>query len=110
MKVTILMKSRPCKDEARRVLQMAEDMLAQGHNVSLYLLQEAVRLCSSNSKCSDFEKLKTLVEKDLQVYVLTHDAKLRGIAVPSGDLGILEGSYEALVDLMESCDRVVGIL
>jgi len=41
---------------------------------------------------------------------MTHDAELRGIDVQTiGEL-ISRGSYETLVDLLQSCDRVVGIL
>lgn len=110
MNIAILLKSKPCTDEAGRVLQMAEDALGQGHAVNLYLLQEAARFCHPISRCSDFADLETLIGKGLKVFVLTSDAKLRGIEVPSGNPRILNGSYELLVDLMESCDRVVGIL
>ncbi len=109
MKIAILLKNGPCTDEADRALRTASDMLAQGHTVSLYLLQEAVRFCvpgiSSNSM-----GLQELIEKYLEIHVLTSDAELRGINTSSADQGILEGTYESLVDLMESCDRVVGIL
>ncbi|RLI00104.1 hypothetical protein DRO38_06960 [Candidatus Bathyarchaeota archaeon] len=85
-------------------------MLAQGHSVSLYLLQEAVRFCGPRMKCSNSMGLQELIEKNLEVHVLTSDAKLRGIVEPSTEHQILLGSYESLIDLMESCDQVVGIL
>lgn len=34
----------------------------------------------------------------------------RASEAPSAGQAMLDGSYEPLVDLMESCDRVVGIL
>jgi hypothetical protein len=37
------------------------------------------------------------------------DAELRGLKAPAAAGEYLEGSYESVVDLMESCDRVVGI-
>jgi sulfur relay (sulfurtransferase) complex TusBCD TusD component (DsrE family) len=110
MKIAILLKSGPCTDRAERALQTAADMLAQGHTVSLYLLQEAVRFCRSGMKCSNSMGLQKLIEKNLSVHVLTRDAELRGIDAPSAGQAILDGTYETLVDLMESCDRVVGIL
>jgi len=110
MDITILLKSAPCSDEAGRALLIAEDMLSQGHSVNLYLLQEAVRLCGLGTKCSHFEDLKKLIQKDLKVHVLTKDAELRGLNLASMADGISEGSYESLVDLMESCDQVIGIL
>ncbi len=110
MKIIILLKSGPCTDEADRALQTAADMLAQGHAVSLYLLQEAVRFGSPIMKCSNSIGLQELIDKNLDVHVLTADARMRGIDTPSAGQKITEGSYESLVDLMDSCDRVVGIL
>jgi len=110
MKVAILLKSGPCTDEADFALQTAADMLEQGHTVSLFLLQEAVRFCGPAIKRSDSMDLRALINKNLEVHVLTHDAKLRGIDVQSISQPISDGSYESLVDLLESCERVVGIL
>jgi len=75
MNIAILLKSKPCTDEAGRVLQIAEDTLGQGHALNLYLLQEAVRFCHPISRCSDFADLETLIGKGLKVFVLTSDAK-----------------------------------
>jgi sulfur relay (sulfurtransferase) complex TusBCD TusD component (DsrE family) len=110
MKIVILLKSGPCTDEANRALQAAEDMLAQGHTVSLYLLQEAVRFFHPRADCSNAGKLQDLVGKNLVVNALTTDAELRGIELSAAGSAIADGSYEALVNLMTSCDRVVGIL
>lgn len=110
MNIAMMLKSGPCTDEACRALQTAEDMLAQGHTVYLYLLQEAVRFCQPRAECSTTAKLQALIAKDLKVRVLTPDAVLRGIDVSAADPPLSEGSYEALVDLMTSCDQVVGIL
>lgn len=110
MKIAILLKSGPCTDEANRALQTADDMLVQGHSVSLYLLQEAVRFCRPRATCSDSGKLKELIAENLQVYALNRDTELRGIDESSAGPTISNGSYEALVDLMTTCDRVVGIL
>jgi sulfur relay (sulfurtransferase) complex TusBCD TusD component (DsrE family) len=110
MKVAILLKSGPCTDEADRALQTAEDLLAQGHTVSLFLLQEAVRFCLPVTERSDAMDLRRWTDKNLAVHVLSHDAKLRGMDVTPVGQPISEGSYESLIDLLESCDRVVGIL
>jgi len=110
MKIAILLKSGPCTDEADRALQTAADMLAQGHTVSLYLLQEAIRFCRPAMKCSNSMGLQELIDRNLEVHVLTHHAEMRGIDAPSPGQAISDGSYESLIDLLESCDRVVGIL
>jgi len=110
MKIVILLKNEPCTPEADRALQTAADMLAQGHTVNLFLVQEAVRFCHPGMTSSNSMGLQELTEESLEVHVLISDAKLRGITASSTGGLILEGSYESLVDLMESCDRIVGIL
>ncbi|MBW2000364.1 MAG: DsrE family protein [Deltaproteobacteria bacterium] len=110
MEIAILLKSGPRTDEARRALQTAGDMLLRDHNVHLCLLQEAVRFCSPGTKCSSSMDLQELIEKNLQVHILICDTELRGIPGPCGTRGVSEESYESLIDLMVSCDRVIGIL
>jgi sulfur relay (sulfurtransferase) complex TusBCD TusD component (DsrE family) len=85
-------------------------MMAEGQSVSLFLLQEAVRFCQHRTECENTSNLQGLIEKDLVVVAMTCDAKLRGISVSAANSGIQDGSYTSLVDLMTSCDRVVGIL
>ena len=104
MKIGILLKSGPGSPESTRALQTARDMLAQGHMVNLYLLQDAVRLCTHSTG------LHSLIAKNLRVNVLAHDAELRGITLPSAGQAVSGGSYESLIDLLESCDQVIGIL
>lgn len=110
MQVAILLKSGPYTGEADRALQTATDMLAEGHVVSLCLLQEAVRFCRPAGKPSDSMDLQKLIERNLQVHVLACDAELRGIHAPAAGQATLEESYESLVALMVSCDRVIGLL
>lgn len=110
MKITILLKSEPCADEAGRALQTAADMLGQGHTVRLFLLQEAVRFCRPGRQCPNYTDFAELLGKNIEVHVLTRDAELRGIVAPFADQAVSDGSYESLVDLMVSCDQVVGIL
>jgi hypothetical protein len=54
--------------------------------------------------------IQKLIGENLDVHVLTQDAQLRGIDLTSGDRGFSDGSYDSLVSLLETCDRVVGIL
>ena len=109
MKVVILVKSGPSTDDAGRALQTADDMLAEGHAVSVYLLQEATRFCQPRNNCPNTARFGDLTAKKLEVNVLTQDAELRGIDFSAAS-GISNGTYESLVDLMASSDRVVGIL
>jgi sulfur relay (sulfurtransferase) complex TusBCD TusD component (DsrE family) len=109
MKVAILLKSGPHTDDAGRALEIAADMLAQGHTVSIFLLQDAVRFCQLDGKSPNSMRLHDLIAKNLEVHVLMRDAELRGLKAPAAAGEYLEGSYESVVDLMESCDRVVGI-
>jgi sulfur relay (sulfurtransferase) complex TusBCD TusD component (DsrE family) len=110
MKIAILLKSSPGTDEAERMLQTAADLLTQGHSVHLYLLQDAVRFCIEFGTKPEPLGLPRLMEQGLAIHVLTRDAELRGLAESAAGSKIQPGSYESLVDLMESCDRVIGLL
>ena len=110
MKIAILLKSAPFSAEAHRALQVTGDMMSQGHSVNLYLLQDAVRFSQSDSKNASSIELTHLVDKGLRVSFLIQDAELRGIDVTSAKSEISGGSYETLMDLMESSDRVIGLL
>lgn len=109
MKIAILLKNGPGTTEAARTLQTAADLIDQGHTVSLYLLQEAVRFCSHSPQDSGPTALRSLMGKNLSVHVLARDAELRGIRLASTAQAVTQGSYESLVDLLESSDRVIGI-
>ena len=110
MKITVLLKSDPSTAEADRALKVANDMLSQGHSVSLYLLQDAVHACRPGMRPSASVSLQSLIEKNLMVHVLTHDSALRGIDLMSANKSILAGDYDSLIDLLGASDRVVGIL
>ncbi len=110
MKITMLLKSGPRTDEAQRAFVTASDMLAQGHDVALFLLQEAVRFCAPGLRVSDTLSLEQLIEKGLKVYALSNDLKLRGIDETLEQEQILKAGYDSLVDLMDASDRVMGIL
>ena len=110
MKIAVLLKSGPSTAEADRALNLANEMLSQKHSVSLCLLQDAVHLCRPSMECSASVSFQSLLEKNLMVHVLTHDSALRGIDLTSANKSILAGDYDSLIDLLESSDRVVGIL
>jgi sulfur relay (sulfurtransferase) complex TusBCD TusD component (DsrE family) len=110
MMIAILLKSGPGTGEADRALQTTADMLAQGHTVSLFLMQEAVRFCHPGKTSLDAIELRKLIEENLTVHFLMRDAELRGIKASDAGVKFLGGPYESVIDLMESCDRVVGIL
>ena len=110
MKITVLLKSGPFTAEANRALQVAADMLSQGHSVHLYLLQDAVNFCRLDLKYTSSIDLNRLIDEKLRVNVLIQDAELRGIDVKSAKQTISDGDYESLIDLIESSDRVIGML
>ncbi len=110
MKAAVLLKSGPGTDNAERALQTVRDMLDAGHGVSLFLLQEGVRFCDTKTARTEAEGLEALAGMGLDIHVLTRDAALRGMNTESTGNLFTGGSYESLVDLMASCDRVVGIL
>jgi sulfur transfer complex TusBCD TusB component (DsrH family) len=110
MKIAILLKSGPDTAEAERTLAMASDMLSQGHAVTLCLLQDAVHLCRSGACFHAAAHLRTLLEKHLAVQALKPDCSLRGIDLVPENNAISTGDYSSLIDLIESSDRVIGIL
>lgn len=110
MNIAILLKSAPCTDESDRAVQAAADMLAQGHRVALFLLQEAVRFCRSPLKRPGSRDIREITGPNLEIHVLVQDARLRGIEASAVSGAFTEGTYDSLVDLMESCDRVMGVL
>lgn len=84
MKIAVLLKSGPGTENAERALQTASDMLAQGHTVSLFLMQEGVRFCCPDPGLSKVINIQKLIGENLDVHVLTQDAQLRGIDLTSG--------------------------
>jgi sulfur transfer complex TusBCD TusB component (DsrH family) len=110
MKIAILLKSGPDTAEAERTLTMASDMLSQGHAVTLCLLQDAVHLCRPGARFPAAAHLQTLLEKQLTVQALKPDCSLRGIDPVPENNAISTGDYSALIDLIESSDRVIGLL
>ncbi len=108
MKITVLLKSGPSTTESKRAFQVVAGMLHQGHSVHLFMLQDAVHFCRSAQR--SWTDLEELINEKLSVHVLVQDAELRGIALGAIHQEILRGEYEALVDLMESSDRVIGLV
>ena len=110
MKIVVLLKSAPSSVKAHRALQVTADMLSQGHSMNLYLLQDAVRFCQPDLKNALSNEFNRLVDEKLKVSFLVQDAELRGIDVKSVKQEISGGDFESLMDLMESSDRVIGLL
>lgn len=111
MKIAMLIKSGPSTAEAARALQTAGDLLSQGHAVSLWLLQDAVNLGRPVPGSPAAAVLADLIAKNLHVHILGCDAALRGLAAfPAAGAPIAAGDYDALIELLESSDRVIGLL
>lgn len=109
MKIAILLKNGPSSVEAQRVMQVAADMMSQGDTVHLYLLQDAVHLSRTVLKIGPAPALDRLLDQGLEVSYLTQDAELRGLDVSAAPDKISGGTYDTLVDLMTSSDRVIGL-
>jgi sulfur relay (sulfurtransferase) complex TusBCD TusD component (DsrE family) len=110
MKIVIVLKSGPSSVEAQRALQVTSDMMSRGDTVHLYLLQDAVHLSRPDLKTGLTGTFDRQVDKGLQVSYLTTDAELRGLDMSAVPDKISGGTYETLVDLMTSSDRVIGML
>lgn len=110
MKITILLKSRPSSVKAHRALQVTADMMTQGNAVNLFLLQDAVHLTNPNLNNTAFIEFSRLLDEGLKAGFLIQDATLRGMDVESVKPEISGGTYETLLNFMESSDRVIGLL
>jgi sulfur transfer complex TusBCD TusB component (DsrH family) len=110
MKIAILLKSGPGTPETERTLLIASGMLSQGHEVTLCLLQDAVHLCRSGNQFLAVSQLPTLLKNQLRLQVLKQDCSLRGINSMSESIPMNMGDYSSLIDLIDSSDRVIGIL
>lgn len=105
MKILLILKRGPKTMEAQRALEMAREMAALGHQVSLFLLQEGVHLARRVAGEPD-----SLWPEGLAVQVLAQDLSLRGFGPDWLRESVLLGSYESLVELIEKSDRVIGVL
>lgn len=110
MKIAMLLKSGPSTAEAGSALQTAGDLLSQGHTVSLWLLQDAVHFGRHVPGSPAAAVLADLIAKNLHVHILGRDAALRGLEPPAAGVPIATGDYDALIELLESSDRVIGLL
>jgi len=110
MQILILVKSGPTTGEAERALATVGQLLTQGHSVALFLLQEAVHLGRIGTGLPAAVKLRDLIEQGATVHLSTDDLRLRGFGLESADGAIRPGTYDQLIRLMETSDRVIGLL
>jgi len=95
MKLAIQLLSGFASQDRHTATRLAEAALAQGHQVSLFLMGDAVYLASH---------FQGLAEKGAQVCLCAHNAYQRG--VPRVDY-ILWGGQQDWAQLVHDADRVI---
>lgn len=113
--VLMLVSSAPSSPNAARAFQTALTLRAQGHAVSLFLLQDAVLAglqVADGASASAAQALGAGVAlpKGLSVYALGEDLALRGFTPSKLWDGVRVADYAQLVDLFEQHPRVIGAL
>ena len=102
--VLLLINSVPSSMNAQRAWHMAQTLHAQGHRVTLFLIQDGV-LAAQKGEAA----LRDLPQ-DVACYALGEDLQLRGFV--SSDLHVKTqvADYTQLIDLFEGNHRVIGAL
>jgi len=101
----MLVASSPASPQGAAAFQLAELLLQEGHQVSIYLVQDAVLAARPNAGSSSPRP-----PQGATLYVLREDLALRGFldnaCLPHAQLS----DYRELVELMlERHDRVLGV-
>ncbi len=116
--ILLLLNSAPSNPNAARAFQTARTLRAQGHAVSMFLLQDAVLAAlkveglgsaqpnGDGASSSPGQALNAGVS----MYVLGEDLALRGFNPLKLTDGIRVADYAQLVELFEQHSRVIGAL
>ncbi|HEY3366120.1 MAG TPA: DsrH/TusB family sulfur metabolism protein [Symbiobacteriaceae bacterium] len=102
-RIAVLVASSPTSASAERAFQLIRDLSAQGHAVTLGLLEDGVLAAAGGLP-------EVPLAACAAVKVLAGDLALRGMAAGSLRPGCQPCEYGDLVDLlMEQSDRTLGV-
>lgn len=102
-RIAVLIGSSPTSASAGRAFQLIRDLAAQGHTITLGLLEDGVLAAAGTLPGVPLEACTA-------VQVLAGDLALRGVAAESLRSGCRTCDYGDLVDLvMEQSDRTLGV-
>lgn len=104
--ILLLINSTPSSPNVERAFQTALTLRAQGHAVSVFLLQDAVLAAVDRA----YTRAAQALSNDIALYALAEDLHLRGFAPAALGTGVRAADYAQLVDLFAQHTRVVGAL
>ncbi len=108
--ILLLVNSAPSSPNVERAFQMALTLCAQGHAVSVFLLQDAV-LGGLHVEGDDApSRAAQALGAGISVYALGEDLALRGFTPAKLRNGIRMADYSQLIDLFDRHSRVIGAL
>jgi sulfur relay protein TusB/DsrH len=116
--ILLLLNSAPSNPNAARAFQAALTLRAQGHAVSMFLLQDAVlaalKVESLESAQPNGDGASSSAAQALNagvsMYALGEDLALRGFDPSKLPDGVCVADYVLLVDLFDQHTRVIGAL
>lgn len=100
MKTVLLVTSPPGSPEARRAMELAKTLHAQGQVVSVALLQDAVLASLNQNATPAAAAVRDLLAGKVPVYVAEYDLSLRGFSSANVTPGAHLADDRRLVDLM----------
>ncbi|MBI5651024.1 MAG: DsrE family protein [Chloroflexi bacterium] len=108
--ILFLINSQPASPNAARAFESALTLRADGHPITLFLLQDAV-LTGLKGEGSQAGMLMGHIQcKGISVYALGEDLAMRGFTQTNLRDGICIADYAQMVDLFETHTRVIGAL
>ncbi len=107
--VLMLVNSAPSSPNVARAFQTALTLRAQGHAVSLFLLQDAVLAGLQVADGASASAAQAL-GAGVALYALGEDLALRGFTPSKLWDGVRVADYAQLVDLFDQHPRVIGAL
>ncbi len=101
-RIAVLIASSPTSPSASRAFQLIRDLSAQGHSVTLCLLEDGIYAAGVRASAYPLDRCAA-------VFALDADLDLRGIRQDALHESCRPRNYTNLVDLiMEQVDRTLG--
>lgn len=108
--ILLLVNSAPSNPNLDRAFESALALKAQGHPVSMFLLQDAVLAGLKGDGAGGAPSSSQALSAGITIYALNEDLAMRGFTASKLRDGIQLGDYGQLVDLFDQHTRVIGAL
>jgi sulfur relay protein TusB/DsrH len=108
--ILLLANSAPSNPNLERAFQSALALKAQGHPVSMFLLQDAVLAGLKGDGTGGASWSGRALSAGVTIFALNEDLSMRGFSAAELWDGIQAADYGRLVDLFDQHTRVIGAL